>query len=185
MKMGLWQKAAAAVAAVAVCAAAVMIMSRPVNGAAQSDPRRPVLATLTIEGQRQGTIADQTSPIRPVAYSHGIVSPRDAASGLATGRRQHKPLVIVKELDKASPLLMKAMVTDENLKSVVLTYTIGPTTYRVRLTNASIADIQQDSQSTLVPRETISFTYQKIEWTYMSTDGTNITAMDDWEAPVN
>ena len=35
-------------------------------------------------------------------------APRDAASGLATGRRMHKPFTITKEVDKASPLLMKA-----------------------------------------------------------------------------
>ncbi len=31
----------------------------------------------------------------------------DAASGMATGKRQHKPLTITKELDKASPLLAR------------------------------------------------------------------------------
>jgi hypothetical protein len=37
----------------------------------------------------------------------GIVSPRDSASGLPTGKRQHKPIVITKELDKSSPLLFQ------------------------------------------------------------------------------
>jgi hypothetical protein len=32
-----------------------------------------------------------------------VVSPRDAASGLPTGKRQHKPLTITKEIDKSSP----------------------------------------------------------------------------------
>jgi hypothetical protein len=32
-----------------------------------------------------------------------VVSPRDAASGLPTGKRMHKPFVITKELDKSSP----------------------------------------------------------------------------------
>ena len=30
--------------------------------------------------------------------SGGVISPRDAASGLATGRRQHKPLTLTMEL---------------------------------------------------------------------------------------
>lgn len=33
------------------------------------------------------------------------ISPRDPASGLPTGKRMHKPFVITKELDKATPLL--------------------------------------------------------------------------------
>jgi Type VI secretion system effector, Hcp len=36
-----------------------------------------------------------------------VVSPRDAASGLPTGKRQHKPMVITKELDKSSPVLAR------------------------------------------------------------------------------
>ncbi len=34
--------------------------------------------------------------------SSTIQSPRDAASGQATGKRQHKPVTVTKELDKAS-----------------------------------------------------------------------------------
>ncbi len=33
---------------------------------------------------------------------------RDAASGLATGKRQHKPVTVTKRIDKASPLLAKS-----------------------------------------------------------------------------
>ena len=41
--------------------------------------------------------------------SVSIVSPRDAASGLPTGKRMHKPFVITKELDKSSPKLAEAV----------------------------------------------------------------------------
>lgn len=43
-----------------------------------------------------------------ISFEQEIVSPRDAASGLPTGKRMHKPFVITKELDKSSPLLAKA-----------------------------------------------------------------------------
>jgi prepilin-type processing-associated H-X9-DG protein len=46
---------------------------------------------------------------------YSIVSPRDSASGLPTGKRQHKPMVITKEWDKATPLLMQALVSNENI----------------------------------------------------------------------
>jgi hypothetical protein len=42
-----------------------------------------------------------------ISFEQEIVSPRDAASGLPTGKRQHKPFVITKELDKSSPTLAK------------------------------------------------------------------------------
>ena len=49
--------------------------------------------------------------ISVVSLGHAIVTPRDAASGLPTGRRQHSPMTIVKHYDKASPLLFKACAT--------------------------------------------------------------------------
>jgi type VI secretion system secreted protein Hcp len=53
------------------------------------------------------------APIRDIellSWSWGVSNPgatrREAGSGLATGRRQHKPLHIVKTVDKGSPLLL-------------------------------------------------------------------------------
>lgn len=42
-----------------------------------------------------------------ISFEQEIVSPRDPASGLPTGKRMHKPFVITKELDKSSPMLAK------------------------------------------------------------------------------
>lgn len=47
-----------------------------------------------------------------VVLSHSVVSPRDAASGLATGKRQHKPMSISKTMDKSSPKLFNLVVTE-------------------------------------------------------------------------
>lgn len=35
-------------------------------------------------------------------------TPRDSATGMASGRRQHSPMTVRKTIDKASPLLMRA-----------------------------------------------------------------------------
>ncbi len=55
------------------------------------------------------------------SFSFGVLSPRDAASGLATGRRQHKPVTFSKRIDKASPLLFRALATGEHIKDVIIT----------------------------------------------------------------
>jgi len=52
-------------------------------------------AYLKLKGQKSGEISSKAS----------IVSPRDAASGLPTGKRMHKPFVIEAQLDASSPLL--------------------------------------------------------------------------------
>lgn len=52
--------------------------------------------------------------------SHEVVSPRDPASGLATGKRQPSSGDIIQQLDKATPLLFKA--TGACTISCTLTY---------------------------------------------------------------
>ncbi|MFC7356734.1 type VI secretion system tube protein Hcp [Jejudonia soesokkakensis] len=43
-----------------------------------------------------------------------VISPRDAASGLPTGKRQHKPLTIRSEIDKSTPSLTKPVSNTVN-----------------------------------------------------------------------
>jgi type VI secretion system secreted protein Hcp len=140
-------------------------------GSAAADPNA-IAGTFAATGQKQGAI-DTTL----IGFSHEIVSPRDPASGLPTGKRQHKPLTIVKELDKSTPLLLNALVQNENLTSVLIgLLRNGQEVATVKLTNASVASYKDTGE-----KEIWSFTYQKIEWTW--NDG-KISAMDDWEAPV-
>lgn len=149
----------------------------------------------TKSGQIQGSGPE--GAIVVLACEHEVISPRDAASGLPTGKRQHKPFVITKETDKSTPLLYQSLVTNENLTSVELKYyRPGPAgggpqlVYTVKLVNASIASIRHWKPSTKDPAtvagdfaeyEEIAFTYQKIEWTWAEGGA---TATDDWEAMV-
>ena len=158
-----------------------------------------VTAYLTLKGQKQGEIhgsvtqKGRENSIQVYSFDQEIAVPRDAASGLPTGKRQHKPLVIVKEIDKSSPPLWNALVTNENLIAWELKIwqpAVGPTLvekqiYTITLTNANVASIHQsliggDPTNSKIPLcEEISFTYQKIQWTW--NDG-GITAVDDWSA---
>jgi type VI secretion system secreted protein Hcp len=140
-------------------------------GASAANPDA-VTATLMVTGEKEGAFSQ--TPIPVTAISHEIVSPRDAASGLPTGKRQHKPITITKEWDASSPLLLNALVSNENLTSVLIgLLRNGQQVATIKLTNASVADYQQHGDT-----DTWSFTYQKIEWTWI--DG-GITAQDDWE----
>ncbi|MDP3643828.1 MAG: type VI secretion system tube protein Hcp [Bacteroidota bacterium] len=53
-----------------------------------------------------------------INFDQEIVSPRDAASGLPTGKRQHKPFTITKELDKSSPMLARESPTKQSTGKV-------------------------------------------------------------------
>ena len=154
---------------------------------------------LIIKGQKQGQIKGSViqkgreGQIEIIAFQHEIVSPRDPASGQATGKRMHKPFVFTKELDKSTPLLYNALVMNETLSTVELkcwapkmTAATGAGSevnhYNVLLTNARIISIKSEMLNNKNPDlmryekcETIEMVYQKISWTI--TDG-GITAED-------
>lgn len=162
-------------------------------------------AYLKMKGQKSGEVKGSVTQkgredsIMVHAYSHEIVTPRDAASGLPTGKRMHKALTITKEIDKASPILYSIMVNNENIPEWELKFWRPQMVakagtgaevqfYTIKLTNANIAQMHEylldnkiPANMPIPPMETVSFTYQKIVWTWV--DG-GITAEDDWEAPV-
>jgi type VI secretion system secreted protein Hcp len=163
-------------------------------------------AYMAAVGQKSGQIKGgvtqkgRENTIQVVGYSHEIVSPRDPQSGLPTGQRMHKPLIITKQLDKSTPILYQILCTNENLLSVTIQFwtpqlktasgmsSSSVQHFTIKITNANIAQIQASSEydshaETKSGEETekISFTYQKIEWTW--TDG-GISSSDDWEARV-
>ena len=156
-------------------------------------------AYLTLKGQKQGEIKGSVTQkgrensIMVIATQHEIVSPRDPASGLPTGKRMHKPFIITKELDKSTPLLYNVLTNNENITEATLKYWTPNKDgsekqhYTVKLTNANIASINFRMPNNKHPDlmkfaeyEEVAFTYQKIEWTW--NDG-GITADDDWESP--
>jgi len=160
---------------------------------------------LNLSGQKQGAIKGSVTQkgregkIMVIAVSHEIISPRDPASGLPTGKRMHKPFTITKELDKSSPLLYNVLTNNENLPTWKLEFwtpqikaTSGSGAevqhYTVELKNANIASITFRMANNKHPDlmkfaeyEEISFTYEEIIWTW--NDG-GITAGDSWEKPV-
>lgn len=154
------------------------------------DAQAALNAYLTVKGQKQGPIKGSVvrkgreGTIAVIAVHHEVVSPRDAASGLPTGKRMHKPFVITKQLDGATPLLYRAMFADELLPEVELTVFAAADKaaktplYTVKLTNASISEIRLVTADGVDATE-VSFTYQKIALTWI--EG-GITADDDWEA---
>ena len=60
--------------------------------------------SMTIEGTKQGVFAAaKGGSIAGLRFGYSAKSPRDAASGQATGRRQHGPVVVTKTVGTASP----------------------------------------------------------------------------------
>ncbi|MDD2337282.1 MAG: Hcp family type VI secretion system effector [Geobacteraceae bacterium] len=159
----------------------------------------PIPCHLSLEGEKQGKIEGSCDMVGRegtiLAYSmaHNISIPHSPTDGLATGKRIHRPLCVLKEFDRSSPKLYQALCTGEQLKSVVLKW------YRItkkgteehyfthKLEDAIVVAIQPYMPITLLEAnepschmEEIAFTYKAIRWTWEA-DG--IEAEDSWAVP--
>ncbi len=127
-------------------------------------------------------------------FNHEVIIPRDPQSGQPTGQRVHKPVVITKVFDKASPLLLAALTSGERLTKVEIQWyrTSAAGTqehyYTTVLEDAIIVDIkdymhncQDPGNAHFTHLEDVHFTYRKITWTH-EVSGTS--GSDDWRSPV-
>ncbi len=126
-------------------------------------------------------------------FNHEVIIPRDPQSGQPTGQRVHKPVVITKVFDKASPLLLAALTSGERLTKVEIQWyrTSAAGTqehyYTTVLEDAIIVDIkdymhncQDPGNAHFTHLEDVHFTYRKITWTH-EVSGTS--GSDDWRSP--
>ncbi|MEI7554584.1 type VI secretion system tube protein TssD [Candidatus Chlorohelix sp.] len=152
---------------------------------------------VTVEGTKQGKFKGESlqsknaNKIEGIRFSYGVTSPRDIATGQASGKRQHKPVTFTKEWGAATPQFFQAATTNEVLKSVLFEFTKSNANgeeyvyYTIKLTNATVSNINyaEDSlaksgdPSNGLALEEISFTFQKIE--IENKDGKTM-ATDDW-----
>ena len=156
-------------------------------------------AYLTYTGEEQGKVsgsctqAGREEMMEVIGFSHEIVCPRDAASGLPTGKRQHKPVNITKAVCKSTPIAFNILTTNENITDWRIDF-YKPSRagkefqyYSIELMNASIASIRSEMLNNKYAenkkhelREHVAFCYQKVTWTWQ--DG-GVSAEDDWETP--
>jgi type VI secretion system secreted protein Hcp len=143
---------------------------------------------LKIESAKQGTFKGGVS--RKGSRWIPILEVSHPAGGAALGKSQHKPIVVIKEIDAASAQLHRALTNNEVLKEVVIDFVRSgapgkeagkETVYQtLTLTNATVASLKTiRSGKQEKEAEEILFTYQKIEVTDLSGKK---SATDDWEA---
>lgn len=129
---------------------------------------------------------------------HELVSPRDPATGQATGKRMHKPFCIEFYYDPILPQLYDALARNESFKEVK-TESFSPNIntkmggqgvetlhYRVTLNEAFLSRITHTMPFNRDPNlsridHTIrcEFVYGKITWEWLA--GTTKMAVDEWK----
>jgi type VI secretion system secreted protein Hcp len=161
-------------------------------------------AYMTVVAAKQGQFKGEAiapahkDTIAVLAFTMEVLSPRDAVTGQATGKRQYQPVSIVKEWGAASPQALTACSTNEVLTTVKIQFYKTAATgvdsvfQTVTLTNAVFQDVRQftgdigaaqqlavGSNAATLERWTLVF--QKIQ--VDNADG-KTTFIDDWTSPV-
>jgi type VI secretion system secreted protein Hcp len=146
-------------------------------------------AYLKLVGQKSGEIQGSVTQkgregkIMVIAATHDVVTPFDAASGMPTGRRMHKPFVITKELDQASVALHQLQAGNESLREWELQFWtpqmkaaagVGSEVqyFTITLSGASVTEINMQMPNNKHPDlmkfatfEEVAFNYESIQWT--------------------
>ena len=167
---------------------------------ASAQTAQPVIAYASIEGQKSGIFKGNAitegneGKIECIGFRFLISVPHDPESGRSSGKRQHMPVVLIKNIDYSTPQLLQAATTNEILKSVVIEFYKKASDgrlqlyYRITLTNASISQLSQyggtalgdsgyNMNSTGNTYEEVSMTYQNIQFEHVIG---NTAASDDW-----
>jgi type VI secretion system Hcp family effector len=128
--------------------------------------------TVTVEPTKQKPFGAE----KYLSMTYDIKSPRDAATGQATGRRQHGLVCFVRTPSQTTPAWYSAAVNNEPLKSV----TFDDGTLRFKLTNAFAANVKFFERDKIALEE-ICLTFQKIDITHIKSGA---TSSDSWMQPV-
>jgi type VI secretion system secreted protein Hcp len=133
-----------------------------------------------IKGDSTQTSLGREDSIECTYYEQAVSTSREAGTGMATGRRQYQPLLIRKAIDKASPVLIKALCENQVIEGTFKFFRPNPTGdgtteqfYSVQISQGRVASIKQVVRDTTapaasgeVPLEEITFVFHVISWTY-------------------
>ncbi len=152
--------------------------------------RRAADISLEVTGQVQGKFKggskkkDRKEQIDIWNTNYACVSPRDQATGQATGKRQHHPLVVYTEVEGgAIPQAAAAVFTNETLTSVKLDYWRSDDKgkqsiyFKIELKKAGISELEIFCDEDGRPNAKIAFTFAEIELTWLTG---NLMAHDTW-----
>jgi type VI secretion system secreted protein Hcp len=184
------------IALLAVCFVSMKPAGAQIPGAMnQANLSFSVKITGKVTGQFRGesTLKGRENSIEGLRFSSQVTSPRDIATGLPSGKRQHSPITFTKIWGPASPQIFQACVTNELLPTVkfefwkVLPGGREVIFQTIALTNASISSVRRyigvaSGGDAPDPRELedVTLTFQKIEIQDNAAGG--LAAADSWMA---
>jgi type VI secretion system secreted protein Hcp len=134
-----------------------------------------------IDGNSTIVSMERENTIECLSFEDSVRTAREASHGLASGMRTFEPIRMVKRIDKASPLLAKALCQNETMEGEFRFYRPMPsgdgTTehfFTVKFMEGRVAsitrvspDVIDPASASAPPTEEITFVFGRIVWTYV------------------
>jgi len=154
----------------------------------------PVALFLTIngvqvQGESEETSLGRAQSIECVHYHQAIDTPSEIGTGKGMARRQYGPLLIRKRVDKASPLIARALIQNSVVDAVFKFfrtrqdgtleqfYTTQIRQARIASFSQYVPDVLEPATASEPPLEEVTFVFQSIEWTHSNS---GVTYQDSW-----
>jgi type VI secretion system secreted protein Hcp len=154
---------------------------------------------LKLKGVKQGDMKGESSQtslgradtIECFSFQMGVVSAYDLATGQATGRRQWEQLRIHKHYDRASPMIMQALTTNEQVDGTFTFFRPDPTGdgtmqafYTVEFSRGRVTSWRQIVPDTTDPENKGEHPYEEVTFVFgkvvVSNQAAKTQASDDW-----
>jgi type VI secretion system secreted protein Hcp len=152
----------------------------------------PIPSYMQIEGiQGSSDVQGREGHCEILGFNHEVYMPTDRKDGSATGTRVHKEFVVIKNYDKATPMLYQYLCNGKVVPQATLKwYKIDDQGIEKEYFNHIIKDARVVSIRPYMPdvdnpafeqykhMEEVAFRYEKITWKFL--DG-NIEWTDSWK----
>jgi type VI secretion system secreted protein Hcp len=133
---------------------------------------------MTVKAAKQGDIKGgvtqkgKEGAMQCSGFQSQLLVPRDSATGKASGRLQIDPVKCVKRIDRASPMLVNALLSNEALTDVTFSFSqpsggAEAVVYTMSLKNATVAGVRQFLDPAGLAQEEVTIAYQQATVTFV------------------
>ena len=148
----------------------------------------------SVQGEIKGSVMQKgkEGAIFVLAATHDLILPSDFTNSVSAGTLQHTPYKLIKETDRSTPMLYKALVNNEVFSEFRLDFfrqtgnvVMVQNVFSVKLVNARLTGIRFEmphakkaDSTSLNEYEELSLIYDSIEWTWHAG---NASASTHWQ----
>jgi type VI secretion system secreted protein Hcp len=139
-----------------------------VSAAAGGDPIYMKITAPDVPGEAQAT--KHLGQIEVLSFQFGVTRPIDPVTGLSSGKAKFSEMSVVKNVDRASPVLFQGSAAGTHYHDVILYLNKGGASQldylQITLTNVLVSGYSVSGSGEL-PKESVTFNFQAIEMSYV------------------